>query len=464
MTRPRLRSLGSVLLAAAGATLVGATSTVGVNALAREVALLAEQGWIMSGTGVPDPSASYLSQVENLYLQQYAGYNFVGLSTPEQFCPIVCLPPPNPQLNFGDSLAQGVLNLDGAIRPQLLAGDDVTVLGYSQSSVIATIEMQNLIANPPTDPDYDPANLHFVFLGAPNSPLGGILDRFVFSDGIGPYFSSIDQHVPFLNIPLGIGAAPTDTFNIDYYTAAYDGWANFPADPTNLLAVINALVGIATVHPYYPYPDPGVNLDINNIIDLGSIGQATYHMIPAPLPLLAWMYDGGDAGRIFYDMFAPNLALSINWAYGNPGDPFVGVNGTDAIGPWAVNASGDLIPSAGAGFMMQMDPLQMLAGMQWAGVQSFVNPVNDILNLIYGGSIPGDISTFMTELENSMLSGYDFTNQLDQLMLGGIDQFGALFGLSDLSDVVFSGAPLISAQPLLDLVGWGFDAFNLFGA
>jgi len=31
-------------------------------------------------------------------------------------------------------------------------------------------------------------------------------------------------------------------------------------------------------------------------------------------------------------------------------------------------------------------------------------------------------------------------------------------------DAIFSGEPLISAQPLIDLVGYGFDAFNFFGA
>ncbi len=31
-------------------------------------------------------------------------------------------------------------------------------------------------------------------------------------------------------------------------------------------------------------------------------------------------------------------------------------------------------------------------------------------------------------------------------------------------DAIFDGAPLISGQPLIDLVGYGFDAFNFFGA
>lgn len=460
MTAKRLRSMSSVLLATVGASVVGATSALGVQTLAAEVALLAGEGWIMNGTGASDPTQGYLNAVEGLYLSQFAGYTFNGLNTPEEFCPFVCFPAPadDPSswssMNFGQSLATGVAQLDGVLQPALTADPDanLAVLGYSQSATIATLEMQNLVANHVSDP-----NLHFVLLGDPNNPIGGILDRFDFPSGVGPNFSSIGQHIPFVNIPVGIGATPTDAFPTDIYTGEYDGWGNFPQDPSNILADINALVGIATVHPYYPDPTPGTNLDTNDIINLGTIGLTSFHMIPAPLPLLAWMYDGGPAGQFFYDFFAPSMALSINWAYGNPGDPAVGVNGTDAIGPWAVNASGDLVPSGGAGFIESMDPLQMLAGMQYAGVQSFVGPINDLLQ--DAGQAP-----LSQSVVDAMLSGYDFTNQLDQLMLKAIDQFGALFGTSDLADTLFSGAPLISAQPLIDLAGWGFDAFNLFGA
>ena len=68
-----------------------------------------------------------------------------------------------------------------------------------------------------------------------------------------------------------------------------------------------------------------------------------------------------------------------DWGYGNPGDPFVGVNGTDAIGPWQVDATGQLMASGVDGFIPKMDPLQMLAGVEYAAVQTFVGPTNDIL-------------------------------------------------------------------------------------
>lgn len=464
MSDRRSRSRGNALLAISGAAAVGATSVLvsmfGVKTIFGEAALLANEGWIMSGTGVPDPTVGdYMSQVENLYLQPFSTYNFQGLLTPEEFCPPICFPGPpgHPEwtnLNFGDSVTVGAQQLHEAIVPQLENGDNVVIFGFSQSATVATLEMQNLIDNPP-EGDYDPSNLHVVLIGDPNNPIGGILDRFDFPDSL----DGSPQHLPFLNVPLGMGPTPTDVFSTDVYTGAYDGWANFPADPTNLLAVINALVGIQTVHPFYPDPTPGVNLDIDNIVDLGTIGDTHFYNIPAPLPLLAFLYDGGPAGQFFYDAFAPTMALGINWAYGNPGDPFVGVNGTDAIGPWQVNASGELVESDVFGFFPKMDPLQMLAGMQYAGVQSFVGPINNLLEDAGQSPIPQSVI-------DSMLAGYTFTNEVDQLLLNGWSDLAESLNVSDIlgPDAIFDGAPLISGEPLLALVGFGFDIFNVFGA
>jgi len=64
---------------------------------------------------------------------------------------------------------------------------------------------------------------------------------------------------------------------------------------------------------------------------------------------------------------------------------------------------------------------------------------------------------------DSMLSGYDLTNQLDtSLLTAWTDATASIPSLGP--DAIFSGEPLISAQPLVDLVGYGFDIFNFFGA
>jgi hypothetical protein len=463
MTLLRFRSLGAVFLAVVCVAVLGATSmlmsafTFGVRALMAEVALLADDGWIMGGTGNPIPDQDYLNSVESLYLSQFSGYNFSGLETPEQFCPIICNAS-QPDLGFGDSVNVGVGDLSNVVVPELNDGDNVAVLGYSQSATIASQLMNELI----NDQQANLNNLSVTLLGDPNSPIGGILDRFQFPDGVGAFSLTPEpQHVPFLDIPLSMATTPLTGIATDIYTGEYDGWADFPEDPSNLFADINALIGIETVHPYYPDPTPGVNLDTANIVNLGSIGNTNFYDIPAPLPTLAFMYDGGPAGQFFYDLFDPYASLYDDWAYGNSGDPGAGfeVNGVEPIGvagPWQVDATGQLVESGVAGFIPKMDPLQMLAGLEYAGVQTFVGPIDDLL-------LDAGQSPLPTSFVDSLLSGYDATNQLDaSLLTSWTDLTASIPSLSP--DAILDGSPLISGQPLIDLVGYGFDVFNFFGA
>jgi hypothetical protein len=450
-----------------------ATFTSGVRAVMAEVGLVSNDGFIMGGTDNPIPDSNYLSSVESLYLSQYLppnnDFSYSGLPTPEQFCPIVCNAS-EPDLTFSQSLTQGVSDLDQKIVPDLQGGNDVSVLGYSQSATVASIEMNNLINNTPDNVNLN--DLNFTLLGDPNSPIGGILDRFQFPDGVGQFSLTAEpQHVPFLDIPLNLADTPTTGgIATDIYTGEYDGWADFPEDPSNLFADLNALIGIETVHPYYPDPTPGVNLDIGpggtGVTDLGSIGNDNFYAIFAPLPTLAFMYDGGPAGQFFYDSFAPYATLFDDWGYGNPGDPGAGIpvegpggitiDPIGAAGPWTVDATGQLVASGGAGFIPAMDPLQMLAGMEYAGVQTFVGPIDDLLADAGQSPLP-------TSFVDSLLSGYDSLNQLDASLLTEWTTLTASIP-SLAPDAIFSGEPLISAQPLIDLVGYGFDAFNFFGA
>jgi hypothetical protein len=409
----------------------------------------------MGGTGNALPDSNYLDSVEQLYLP--SGYDYQALETPEQFCPIICSPD-QPNLGFGDSVNAGATDLHNVVVPALNAGDNVSVLGYSQSATVASQVMNELIADHQANLD----NLHVTLLGDPNSPIGGILDRFQFADGVGQFSLTPEpQHVPFLDIPLGLADTPTSGIDTDIYMGEYDGWNDFPSDPSNLLADFNALLGIQTVHPYYPDPDPGVNLDTGHIITLGTIGDTTFHEIPAPLPMLAFMFDGGPAGQFFYDSFSPFATLFDDWGYGNPGDPGAGieVNGVDPIGvagPWQVDATGQLVLSGGAGFLDKMDPLQMLAGVEYAAAQTFIGPINDLLGDAGQPELP---ASFV----NSALGLYDLTNQLDaSLLTSWTDLTASIPSLAP--DAILDGAPLISAQPLIDLVGYGFDIFNFFGA
>jgi hypothetical protein len=455
MTGVRSRSLGAAFSAAAlGAAALTVLAPSGVRSLLAEVKLIdgEDLGFIMGGTGNPVPDGPYVTSVEALYLDHGAGYSYSGLETPEQFCPIVC-PEGQPAYGFGDSVNAGVGDLNNVITP----GDNISVLGYSQSATVATVEMNDLINHTPAGVNLD--DLHFTLLGDPNSAIGGILDRFQFPDGVGAFSLTPEpQHVPFLDIPVGLEQTPLTGIATDIYTGEYDGWADFPSDPSNIFADINALIGIETVHPYYPDPTPGVNLDTNpkDIIDLGTIGQTHFYDIPAPLPTLAFLYDGGPVGQFFYDAANPFASLVDDWGYGNPGDPFVGVNGTDAVGPWQVDATGQLMASGVDGFIPKMDPLQMLAGVEYAAAQTVIGPINDLLQDAGQSPLP-------TSFVDGLLSGYDATNQLDASLLTAWTE--ATLSMPSLApDAILDGSPLSSGQPLIDLVGYGFDIFNFFGA
>jgi hypothetical protein len=374
------------------------------------------------------------------------------------------------------------------------------VLGYSQSADVATVEMNDLLNNTPAGVNLN--DLSVTLLGDPQSPIGGILDRFQFPDGVGAFSLTPEpQHVPFVDIPLSLATTPTTGIATDIYTGEYDGWANFPQDPLNILGDINALIGIETVHPFYP---DLAGAQLASAIDVGTIGDTNFYDIPENLPILAFMYDGGPAGQFFGDAFSPFLRLIIDWGYGNAGDPAVDgyytipqgpggpVGGPDgspyeavqgvAGGPWAetplvtlwdgsadpATASASEVANSGiAGLFERMDPLQLLAGFENAGIQTFVGPFTDILADINGGTlssgdigIMNDVTIFLQNI-----TGYNLINLIDQGLLtvwndsaNAVD-LGSIIG----PDAILDG-PLIPGQPLIDLVGLGFDVFNFFGA
>ena len=136
----------------------------------------------------------------------FPGFHAIGLATPEQGGGLF-------GLSLDQSIDEGVNALNIAIT-QTYAGKNLVVLGYSQSTVIADLEMNALQA----DGNVNPSSLRFVLLGA-NVPNGGLAVReFGGTAGINP-------NTPF----------PTDI-----YTIQYDGLADFPRYPIDILADINA--------------------------------------------------------------------------------------------------------------------------------------------------------------------------------------------------------------------------------
>lgn len=254
-------------------------------------------------TGVPIPSLGYVLSANKLFVRSLDLLSLHSLYTPEELYPLTGVK----SLVLNRSLDEGLTILDNAIRDQLrIPGNTVTVFGYSQSAMIASLEMRHLASLGPSAPTAD--QLNFVLVGNEMNPNGGMLARF-----------------PGLNIAsLGLtflGATPSDTiYPTAIYTQEYDGFADFPRYPLNVISDLNALMGIPFVHT--KYLDLTVE-QVNNAIPLhtsqGYSGVTNYYVIHTDnLPLLAPLRALPVIGEPLADLIQPNLRVIVNLGYGDP--------------------------------------------------------------------------------------------------------------------------------------------------
>ncbi|ORV44317.1 PE family protein [Mycobacterium conspicuum] len=263
-------------------------------------------------TGNPTPTTTYVTNANNLYVRSVNALQ--ALFTPEELYPLTGVK----SMTLNSSVTEGLRILDDAITQQLPQGstNTLTVFGYSQSAIIASLEMQKLAAMGPLAPTAD--QLHFVLVGNEMNPNGGMLARF-----------------PGLSIPsLGLtfyGGTPADTiYPTDIYTLEYDGFADFPQYPLNFLSDLNAVMGILTVHTTYVSPflgHPAVTpIQVDNAIPLTTSpdyytngGVTHYYIIPTEnLPLLDPVRAIPVIGNPIADLLQPDLKVLVNLGYGNP--------------------------------------------------------------------------------------------------------------------------------------------------
>jgi hypothetical protein len=297
---------------AANASAVGATLAVDPpSPLTAPTILLA-----MGGSDLPIPPPSYVNAVLNYVNQHFSPIAISqALFTPEGYYPINIK-----SLPLNVSISQGVQILDSAIKQQLATPgiNSVAVLGYSQSAVISSLEMENL-ANPMLNPTPPTANqLGFTLLGDLMAPNGGIMARF-------PGFPAGQ---PLQTPSLGFtfyGATPSNTiYPTNIYTLEYDGYADFPQYPLNFISDLNAVAGIAFVHGTYPNINPSALPPGYAIQQLptspGYTGVTNYYMITTPngLPLLDPVRAIPVIGNPIADLVQPDLTTIVNLGYGNP--------------------------------------------------------------------------------------------------------------------------------------------------
>ncbi|MBV8966564.1 MAG: PE-PPE domain-containing protein [Mycobacteriaceae bacterium] len=144
-----------------------------------------------------------------------------------------------------------------------------------------------------------------MLIANPNRPNGGILERFA---GV---------YIPILGVTFS-GATPTNTGMTTVDVARqYDGWADWPTNPLNLLADINAGFGIYYLHGNY--------IGVGTPLLQGQYGDTTYYLIPTPvLPMLMPLEQIPVVGPALAATVDPVLRVLVETGYNrtiNPGQP-----------------------------------------------------------------------------------------------------------------------------------------------
>ncbi|MEO8816327.1 MAG: PE-PPE domain-containing protein, partial [Mycobacterium sp.] len=198
---------------------------------------------LMGGSGVPVPPVELARAGFDNFLAPngFADYAAERLFTPEGLQTIEGI---SKQLPFNQSVTQGVQIAETQIDKDIQGGHNVVIAGVSQSATINSFVLQDIQDGKLNGVDVSDGKLAFLNLGDPSNPNGGILERFNLPQDPTPTF-------PSLGLTFS-GATPADTGIPDtIYTLEYDGFADFPRYPMNSLADLNAVAGLALVHPLY---------------------------------------------------------------------------------------------------------------------------------------------------------------------------------------------------------------------
>jgi len=205
---------------------------------------------------------------------------------------------------FNEEGAKRVISAIGAIRELPDATGPITLFGHSQGGQVIYAALRRWAAAPASAPD--PSSLSWVSIGNPENNFGG------------------QSATP---LPADSPYQGTEVIR------QYDGWADWPTDPTNLLAVANAVVGMSSTH-IFGYFDVDLN-DPENIRYTpdkadGTPGNITYVFVPTPvLPLIAAT---GLLAPLLNPILDPVLRPIIEKGYQRPIGP-VGASATPAVGP-----------------------------------------------------------------------------------------------------------------------------------
>ena len=332
---------------------------------------------LMGGTSIPQPSQLYLDAANTLYLQP-RGFDgtLQSLFTPENAS--------------STSEARGDQILDSTILQEYDSGDvsaqnPIVVFGYSQSASISTDVMRELAGQGVPSSD-----VHFVLIGDPDNPAGG--SEVVTSNLYQQYLQD--------NV-----ATPNDLYPTDVYTHEYDGVADFPKYPIDLLSDLNATLGFIYEHGTY------LSLTSEQISDAIQLPTSTadtmvnYYIIPAEsLPLLDPLRLIPIIGQPLYDLLEPDTQILVNLGYGS-------------IDQGWTSGDADVVSTAG------LFPTDINLG---------------DLSTALGNGLQQGVSDFLTDLGNP--DTYKITPLLENPSLTEVAEAGYLFGFLDSPQPTLSDA------------------------
>ncbi|HEY1842510.1 MAG TPA: PE-PPE domain-containing protein [Mycobacterium sp.] len=290
------------MLATAGTGLLSLTSTMTPACAHADVGDDTSMPFeVMGGTGMPTPTDSFIDAVQSLYFPPTALFDGQptfptavadALYTPEQFYPLG-----GDEQTLDASVAEGLTNLNNALEPYISTDTPVGVFGYSQSAVIASLEMEQLEAE-----GVPSSEVNFVLIGDLMNPNGGLFERFAGLD------------LPSLGVDF-YGATPSDDYVTTIYTLEYDTWADFPRYPLDILSDLNSFE--SQVH--FDYANLTAE-QLSQAVQLTTTGGLTdYYIIPVDdLPLLDPLREIPVLGNPLADLLQPDLTALVNLGYGDP--------------------------------------------------------------------------------------------------------------------------------------------------
>lgn len=320
----------TVAISAVGVVMAAMAGPAAASTMPPEVTLSADTtGLIVGGTTVRTWNQADLDRIMNLFITPtHPGQTItpVAVTTPEEYWPITGLfrlvglavgdpdiwgPggagwPAEPwwklsglfDLTIDQSIRAGTADLEQAMAEH---GDDhLVIYGLSQGATVVNTVKRRLAKQYPagaTAPDID-----FVLQGDPNHPNGGLSSRF---PGL---------YIPILDLTFD-GPAPTDTqFDTVELNRQYDGAADFPLYPLNVVATLNALLGFVYLHtrpfevrlPEDPMTSPAYQ---------GTHGDTSYYFFETEdLPLFAPLRGLGVPERLI-DVIEPFFRVLVELGY-----------------------------------------------------------------------------------------------------------------------------------------------------